>query len=136
MSTHYVAVGDSKVKVPEGDYSERLYRPQDPPEDFKIDFDFDIPEGVQVNHGARFIVAFMMDPSSGADMPYQVRLNDVQIMSGHASGGVARGMWEIVRTDLLRELPEHNAIEFWALPNSDSRGFLYFSDLVVWFKSR
>jgi hypothetical protein len=136
MSTQYVAVGDSKVKVPEGDYAERLYRPADPPEDFKISFDFDIPEAVQVNHGARFVVAFMMDPSSGADMPYQVRLNDVQITSGHASGGVARGMWEIVRTDLLRELPEHNTIEFWALPNSDSRGFLYFSDLVVWFKSR
>jgi hypothetical protein len=136
MSTHYVAVGDSKVRVPEGDYSERLYRPEDPPEDFKIEFDFDVPEGVQVNHHARFIVAFMIDPSSGADMPYQVRLNDVQITSGHAVGGVARGMWEIVRTDLLRELPEHNTIEIWALPNGDSRGSLHFSDLVVWFKSR
>jgi hypothetical protein len=136
MSTHYVAVGDSKVKVPEGDYSKRLYELEDPPEDFKIEFDFDVPESVQVNHDARFIVAFMIDPSNGADMPYEVYLNDVQITSGHAIGGVARGMWEIVRTDLLRELPQHNTIEIWALPNGDSRGFLYFSDLVVWFKSR
>lgn len=136
MATEFVVVGDSKVRVPEGDYSERLYRIADPPEDFKIDFDFDIPEDVQVNHRARFVVAFMIDPSSGADMPYQVRLNDVQIKDGHVTGGVTRGMWEIVQSDLLRESPEHNTIEFRALPSPDSRGFLNFSDIVIWYKSR
>jgi hypothetical protein len=136
MATQFVVVGDAKVRVPEGDYSERLYRIEDPPEDFKIDFDFDLADGVQVNHGARFVVAYMIDPSSGADMPYQVRLNNVQIKNGHATAGVARGMWEIVQTDLLRESPQHNTLEFRALPNLDSRGFLNFSDIVVWYKSR
>jgi hypothetical protein len=135
MSTQYVVAGDSKVRVPEGEYSGRLYRLDNPPEDFKIDFNFDIPEEVRVDDDARFIVAFVLDPSSGADMPYRVRLNDVEIKSGRAVGGVARGLWEVVRTDLLREVPQHNTIEFWALPTPDSRGFLEFSDVVVWFKS-
>ena len=133
MSTHYVAVRDTAVKLPEGDYFGRLYLPEDPPDDFRAPFDFHIPDDVHIDHDARCIVAFMIDPTEDADMPYKVRLNDVEIRSRHPVGGVARGMWEIVSGDLL--LQGDNTIEFWALPNHDSRGYLYFSDVVIWYKS-
>jgi len=135
MSAHFVAVGDTRVRVPEGAYAGRLYRPADPPEDFKIEFDFDIPAGVRVDHRAPLVVAFMIDPTGGADMRYKVLLNGVELLSPHTVGGVARGMWEVVRSDLLRDLPDRNRIEFWALPDLDSSGHLYFSDIVVWFNA-
>jgi hypothetical protein len=136
MTTQFVAVGDTKVRIPTGDYGERLYRPDDPPEDFKVRFAFDVPSDVRVDHARRFVLGYMLDPSDGADMRYEVRLNGVQVASGHPVGGVARGTWEIVGSDLLRDAPEHNNVDFWALPDLHSRGYLQFSDVVIWFNAR
>jgi hypothetical protein len=139
MAAEFFVVSDAAVKVPsvdeERDYFNRFYRPEDPPEDYKIGFDFELPDGIRVDQNARFVVAYVLDPTSDSDMPYSVRLNGTQIKDGRSRSGVRRGAWEVAR-DLLRDSPATNTIEFWALPTPDSRGFLRVSDIVIWYKSR
>ena len=137
MPTEYVVApgSDTEVQIPKDNYFGELYLIADPPEDYRIRIQFDIPDNIQLDHHKRFVVAYMINPTDGANMPYQIWLNGTSIKHGHPIGGISRGMWEVVGSDLLRELPQHNTIEFWALPNHESRGFLNFSDIVIWFKS-
>lgn len=141
MPANYVAIRDSdaRVKVPqvahERDYHGMLYELDNPPAIFRLRLPFRLPDRVEADTREPVIVSFMLDPTNDADMPYEVWLNDVRIMAPHPQGGVARGVWEIVREVPLSRAPTNNEVEFRVLPQSDSRGFLNFSDVVVWFKS-
>lgn len=130
MAADYVIVTDRSACLPSARVGARIYDPDDPPEAYRARYRFSIRE---CDRQERCIVAYVYDPTRRADMPFSVRLNGTEIASGHPRGGVKRGEWEVFDGHLLLE---DNELEIWVLPSSStSRGHIYFSDIVVWFKT-
>jgi hypothetical protein len=93
---------------------------------------FSLPPGTALGRNDRAILAFVADPSSGAeDLAYEVQVNGVDITSGQFTGGVKRGLWEPFPANILLAGDDTNSVQFRVLSGD---GRVRIGKVVLWFQ--